>query len=334
MPSGPPGPLTVLAGLLLALLVAAVGLVVVAGGAGRDDAGPRAGVFRHTSLEDVRAFEAWSGQDLVLVVDYSSREDWRDVARPDYLLAEWAGSGLRPVYAVPMVPEEVPATMTAGARGEYDAHFRTLAEGLVAAGQQDAILRVGWEFNLDSSPYRTDPETFRTYFRRIVAAMRSVPGQELEFDWTVNNGPSGVDATPYYPGDDVVDYVGVDTYDVAPVVYPYPEDCSAACRRARQEAGWRFVLDGDRGLRHWSDFAAARGKPMSVPEWGVWERRDGAGGGDNPVFVRRMHEFLHDERNSVAYHAYFESDNDDVGPHRLMVGFPEAARAYRELFGG
>ena len=319
---------------LLAVAVLAVAAVLagvsVLGPRGTD--GPVAGVFRHTSLENVRAFEQWSGQRLSYVIDYSSREDWRDISSPDYMLEEWRGSGLRPVYAVAMIPDEVPATMEQGAAGEYDRYFRQLATKLVEAGQGDAILRIGWEFNLRASPYNTDPQTFIAYFRRIVAVMRSVPGERLEFDWNVNNGPSGDDATPFYPGDDVVDYVGVDTYDVSKA-YPYPEPCDDACREERQELAWEQVLEGELGLRYWSDFARARGKPMSVPEWGVWERTDGTGGGDNPTFVRRMHEFLHDDDNRVAYHAYFESDNDDVGRHRLMVGFPESARAYRSLFG-
>lgn len=297
------------------------------------DGGPAAGVFRHTSLENVREFEQWSGQSLAYVIDFSARKNWRDIAAPDYMLEEWQGTGLRPVYALAMVPEEVPATMERGAKGEYDEHYRELAERLVDHGQADAILRVGWEFNLQESRYNTDPETFRDYFRRIVAAMREVPGQRLEFDWNVNNGPSGDDATPFYPGDDVVDYVGVDTYDVSAQAYPYPETCDDECRQKRQGQAWEQILNGKRGLSYWRDFARDRGKPLSVPEWGVWDRRDGIGGGDNPTFIRRMHEFLHDEANNVAYHAYFESNNNDVGPHRLMVTFPEAGRVYRSMFG-
>lgn len=317
----------IVVGVAASVLAAAVVLYL-----GRDE-GPAAGVFRHTSLDNVREFERWSGQSLSHVIDFSSREDWRDIAAPDYMLEEWQGSGLRPVYALAMVPDQVPATMEQGAAGEYDKHFRELAERLVEHDQADAILRVGWEFNLRASRYNTDPETFRSYFRRIVTVMREVPGQQLEFDWNVNNGPSGDDATPFYPGDDVVDYVGVDTYDVSPQAYPYPEPCDDGCRQERQDQAWEQILNGELGLSYWRDFARDRGKPLSVPEWGVWERQDGIGGGDNPTFIRRMHEFLHDEDHQVAYHAYFESNNNGVGPHRLMASFPEAGRVYRSLFG-
>lgn len=316
--------------------VAAVAIVAGAGTAavlGPDSGGPGEGVFRHTSLEDVREFEKWSGQKLSHVVDFSAREDWRDIAAPDYMLEEWAGSGLRTVYAVAMVPEEVSATMEQGAAGEYDGYFRELGERLVAAGQEDSILRVGWEFNLSQSPYNTDPETFISYYRRIVAALRSVEGEDFAFDWNVNNGPSGDDATPFYPGDDVVDHVAVDVYDVSKA-YPYPPGCDDDCRRERQEQAWDEIYGGELGLRYWRDFARRHGKPLSVPEWGVWERTDGTGGGDNPIFIRRMHAFLNDPDNNVAYHSYFESNNNPVGPHRLMVTFPEAGRAYRSLFGG
>jgi hypothetical protein len=163
--------------------------------------------------------------------------------------------------------------------------------------------------------------------------MRSVPGQKFEFDWNVNNGHNTVDAMDYYPGDDVVDYVGVDVYDVSWVgdSYPYPEGCDDACRTQRQDEAWTEVYDDPRGLRFWAAFAASHGKPLSLPEWGLWERPDGHGGGENPAFIQRMHDFI--DTHDVAYQAYFEYSAQD-GPHRLMEDFPASAPVFLRLFGG
>jgi hypothetical protein len=42
----------------------------------------------------------------------------------------------------------------AGARGEYNHHFKSLAEQLVQAGLEDSLLRLGWEMNGGWYPWR------------------------------------------------------------------------------------------------------------------------------------------------------------------------------------
>lgn len=86
----------------------------------------------------------------------------------------------------------------------------------------------------------------------------------------------------YYPGDDYVDYVGIDAYDVSYAwrTYPYPDDCDAGCRADRQERAWdKAIHGGKRGLEFWADFARHRGKPLTLPEWGLWDRDDEHAGG-------------------------------------------------------
>jgi hypothetical protein len=283
-------------------------------------ADPKFGVFRGTSRSDVRRFEDWAGIEVDYVLDYSARDTWSDISNPDYMLSEWRDSGYRPVYALPMLPMSQNATLAEGAAGEYDRYFRTLARRLVAADQEKAILRVGWEFNVNGSRWRPDdPATFTRYWRRIVKAMRSVDGQEFQFDWNVNAQVSEVDAIDYYPGNDVVDFIGVDTYDISwePGSYPYPAKCDARCRLSSQMTAWDAILNGPRGLAFWSGFARSKGKPMSLPEWGMWQRSDGHGGGDNAYYIQQMHDFITDPENNVAYQAYFESRNDKGETHRL-----------------
>jgi len=295
----------------------------------------RIGVFRGTDVKEVQAFEAWLGRDVDYVLDFSTRSTWAEITDPDYMITAWKGTGYRPVYSMAMLPEDTKATMARGATGEYDHYFKELAHRLVAGEQADAIIRLGWEFNLEDSRWATDdPQKFIQYYRHVVAAMREEPGQKFEFDWNPNNGKAKYDAVDYYPGNDVVDYVGIDAYDTgwAFHTYPYPADCDPKCRSERQKNAWsRSIYGGSRGLEFWSDFARTKGKPMSLPEWGMWERADRHGGGDDPEYLRRMHAFIADPKNRVAYQAYFEVDGHD-GPHRLMTTYPAAGQVFRSLF--
>jgi hypothetical protein len=353
--SGAPAPagpgrrrIWIIGGLVLALVLS-VGLVALlrddndpatAGSGPNDPPRPavstKVGVFRGTEPAEVTKYEEWLGRKIDLVVDFSTRQTWAEIAAPDEMIQAWKDKPYRQVYSVGLLPEgDDSATIERGAAGEYDVHYRELAGRLVAAGQQDAILRLGWEFNLESSRWQTDDEkAFIEYWRRVVAAMRAEPGQKFQFDWNPNNGKGKHDAVEYYPGNDVVDFIGVDAYDVAYThkTYPYPDDCDQSCRLERQKNAWRQSIYGDhRGLRFWSKFAAQHGKPMSLPEWGLWKREDGHGGGENAYYLQQMAAFIADPKNAVAYHSYFEFDGPD-GPHRLMVDYPDAGNVFRPLF--
>jgi hypothetical protein len=292
------------------------------------------GVFRETNPAELDAFEAWLGCRVDYAIDYSSRSSWADIQDPSYLHQAWAGEDRRLVLGVAMLPEEDDsATIGAGAAGDYDGYYKTLAERLVADGEQDAILRVGWEFNLSESRWFTrNTDDFIKYWRNIANVMNAVPGSRFLFDWNVNNGRGPVDAKRYYPGDDVVDIIGVDAYDVSGRSYPYPKSCDAGCRSTRQTKAWdEEIFGGTNGLSSWRTFAADHRKPMSLPEWGLWGRPDGTGGADDPAYVRRMHEFIVDPASNMAYQSYFEFDGDD-GQHRLMTTYPEAGVVFRQLF--
>jgi hypothetical protein len=264
------------------------------------------------------------------------RRRWVWIANPRYLLDAWKDTDYRMVYATAMLPSLEKATIAAGARGEYDEHFATLANNLVEAGQQDAIIRLGWEFNLPESRWHpSSSKNFNRYWQRIVTAMRSAPGAEnLQLDWTVSAGAGGSNFDPrlYYPGSEYVDYVGVDLYDIswAPNSYPFPATCDEACLQSRREVAWNDKLNGQFGLKAWARFAQTVGRPMSLPEWGLWKRPDGHGGGDNAYFIEQILNFIDDPANNVAYQAYFEFDVAEGGTHELSV-MPSAGAKFREL---
>jgi len=269
----------------------------------------------------VGQYERWLGREIKLVNVYLSRRGWLALEHSVAPAARmWEGRDVRLVVGVPMLPPSG-ATLAEGAEGAYDRHFRRVAEELVAHGHEDAVIRVGWEF--DASWYawdaRRDPDSYRAFFRRIVEEMRSVEGSRFWFDWN-SSGGDGTDPSSLYPGDDVVDIIGLDIYD-----------SSSRPVTADPEARWLDHRQRPGGLDWLVSFAAERGKPISLPEWGLSTRHVDGAEPDNPDFVRRMHEFI--EEHDVLYYSYFEHDNDE-GSFALSSGtFPLAAETYRQLFG-
>ncbi len=293
------------------------------------------GIFVGADPNLVREFTDWLGRDVPYVVDFSSRQNWAQIAEPQHQIDTWKDQPYRKVFSLAMLPDDPADTIERGATGEYNHYFADLARRFIAANQEDTIFRIGWEFNIGESRWSTDnPEAFIAYWRHIVTTMKAQPGQQFQFDWNPNNADNKYDAAKYYPGSDVVDYIGIDAYDVswAAGAYPYPENCDATCRTAAQKIAWdQSIYGGARGLRFWSEFARQQGKPMSLPEWGLWNRLDNHGGGANLDYLRRMHEFITDPANRVAYQAYFEYNGPD-GPHKLMTTFPRAGELFRTLF--
>ncbi|CAM5248726.1 glycoside hydrolase family 26 protein [Streptomyces avidinii] len=202
------------------------------------------------------------------------------------------------------VPDyRVAQLIRAGAQGRYDRHFRELGERLVELGVPDTVIVLGWEMNGVTYTHRCapDPENWKAYWRRIVNTMRAVPGQKFKFDFAPNRGTDAIGWTKCYPGDDVVDVIGMDSYDQGPgqdfddqITQPY-------------------------GLRHHVDFAKAHGKPVSYPEWGLFRR------GDNPEYVRRMLKWI--QQHKPLYHTI-----TDYCPHGVWQckDNPQSAKVFRD----
>ncbi|MYU22244.1 glycosyl hydrolase [Streptomyces sp. SID8352] len=169
---------------------------------------------------------------------------------------------------------EVRRLLRRGAAGEFDHHFRALARRLVALEVPDTVLVLGWEMNGITYTHRCgpDPEAWKAYWRRIVTAMRAVPGQRFRFDFTPSRGLDAVPWTACYPGDAVVDVIGMDAYD-QPRGMPFAE-------QVREPYG----------LRAHVDFAKAHGKPVSYPEWGLFRN------GDNAEYMRGMLAWMDEHR--------------------------------------
>ncbi|MFD1830623.1 glycoside hydrolase family 26 protein [Streptomyces desertarenae] len=261
------------------------------------------GAFLGSGSDGVRriaGLSRWLGGANVRVAHtYLPGDTWERIESDRYFLrpwAEWRRAAPDRLFVlnVPMQArneaglsdDEVRGLLSRGAEGHFDHHFRELAGHLVAEGLTDAVIVLGWEMNGTTYTHRCapDPQAWKTYWRRIVAAMRSAPGQEFRFDFAPNRGRDAIPWTECYPGDDVVDIIGMDSYDQAP--------------------GETFddQVNQPYGLKHQVDFAAERGKPFSYPEWGLFRR------GDNAEYMRRMLEWI--ARRKPLYHTI-----SDYCPH-------------------
>lgn len=329
---------------------------------------PSLGVYRGVNeTAKVTAFGAWLNSPEIWGEDFIGSESWSNVGWPVWWLKAWSEwvhqkPGRRFIFAVPLLAGPVdgsgptkgdsgvgePVSLEKGAVGNYNHHFKQLAENLVAHKLGDTILRPGWEFNGDWYTWRAKgkEQAFAEYWRQIVKTMRTVPGTEkLKFCWNPTLGPQQFPAEKAWPGDEFVDLIGVDVYDESwqPETYPWSESASVAEIEKRQRKVWaNEIFGGDHGLAFWSKFARDHGKPLAICEWGVKNRPTGHGGRDNPYFVEQMHRFIADPVNNVFFHCYFDFNCDPPDGHHQIspatpgatnAEFPRAAAKFRELFG-
>lgn len=263
---------------------------------------------------------------MEVVVDYVGTRTWDGITQLDRegLLDRGLPADVHRVFSVPLIPTDDNATIARGANGEYDQHFRDLAQDLIKGHLANATIRLGWEMTGDWFTWTGihHPEQWAVAYQKAVTAMRSVPGANFTFDWTV--ALHNADPEPMYPGDNYVDLIGADVYDAS-----FAHNYSST----DHTQAWNGYLTEPWGLNWLADFASKHGKRISVGEWGVTDRCDGHGGGDDPYFIEQMHTWL--AQHDVAYEAYFNAKDPSVCATFALDGgkFPSAGEKYKQLFG-
>ena len=287
--------------------------------------GGLSGVYAHT-MSKVRAYEALRGSPVNVVLTFTERDSWQDITNP------WIGSSPEAlgsfngtwVISVPFYPKGQ-GDLGSCARGAYNGHWQQFGRWMVNKGRPASIVRLAWEFNGNWWYWsaNNNPTDWVGCFRQVVSAIRSTNPQ-ARIDWTMNahNGnPWAV-----YPGDQYVDIIGIDNYDMWP-----PNTTEAIfdqnCVRPN-------------GLCSVIKFAREHGKQFSVPEWGLVGKSDtaagraGAAGGDNPVYIKKMYETLRANADVLAYECYF-GDALPGNVHSPLVNpneHPNGAATYAALW--
>jgi hypothetical protein len=229
----------------------------------------------------IQRFNSSAGGKISYAMEFLDGTDWSHIEDPSWFLQQWQGSAFKMIWGVPMLPNSG-ASLAVGATGAYNQYYQTLATRLVAGGQANSIIRLGWEFNGNWFPWAaaTNPTAFVTYWKNIVTTMRSVPGANFTFEWNPNIGTQSIAPDQLYPGNAYVDIIGLDVYDEQ---WPSMTDPVSA---------WQNMLTMPYGLNWLATFAAQQGKPMSFPEWGVWNDGSAQSGGDNATFVDQMTSWI------------------------------------------
>lgn len=278
---------------------------------GQAHAGPSGLPWASGAICSGSEFVAWRGRALDIAIGYAPwKTGWDD------MVGYFAKGGAKSVagkapevsIGVGLLAKGSDGRFGECAAGRFDQHFRAIGQHLSRQGLGRTHIRLGWEASGNWYPWSigNQVEPYKACFRRAVDALRSgAPG--LRITWHMaKKGKLSFPVTSAYPGDAHVDEIAISYYDRYPA---HPSEAAWAKQYEARHNG------GPYGLGTWLAFAKSRGKKFAVPEWGIADGWPG-GGSDNPLFIRKMHDFFRGNASSIAYEAYF---NCPMGNGAFMI---------------
>ena len=302
------------------------------------------------STSMVEKFGQWRGRPVDGGLTYPAYDSDGRATRSDIIGSGWCatlynGFPGRLYYGMaPFSHSEFRSSMNWDARlwarlanGEMDDIIDGQAKFLADNGRGNSIIRIAWEWNGDWYTWRAGlagVNHFKNGFRRIVQRFRA-KSPNFKFCFEINNATTlygdgaGLGAlTKAYPGDDVVDLVGLDIYNFGGEGSP-------------DGAFWRYLRqttqNGGQGPRldDVADFARAHGKGMAIMEWGI---HGTSGYGDNPSFIQGMWDWLVKNKDVVACESYFNEYEPYIkcslyNSQTGAIQNPKSAAKYKELWG-
>ncbi len=276
------------------------------------------------------AFGAWRGSSVETVTTYSEKSTFAQIRDEDWSISTFAGFEGTLVYGLSLLPFDQKASLADVAAGKYDDVWRGVARNLLRHGRGDSIVRIGLEANGTWFPWGATSSTaaqFRPAFRRVSSVLKSVaPDLLINFDIGCGVPLTGssdrlAPLTRLYPGDEAVDIIGCDIYDWWTT-------------RASSDSSWQKALRpaAGPGLADVAEFARARNKGMSIPEWGVAPRSQG-GLGDNSLFITKMRSFMDANRDVMVFENYFNEPETSLASSLWNpVQNSRASAQYRALW--
>lgn len=285
----------------------------------------------HTE-ENIREFEIWRGRPLDISTVYCNYSGvLANIANSDWNFS-YPGPNRRLSVGVPIAGSDMSVSQVNA--GEADNLYRTVAALLIKHNRKDAIIRIGWEADIPNNwawhRNINNCEEYKQVWRRIRDIFHSYSNEFVfTFEGSIGSKLSGAaDNEAWlrlaYPGDDVVDLVGCDTYNFYHTkVMP-------------DGSGWNTVLNPSSGLglQDVADFARIHKKGLILPEWGL---HGVEGPGDVPQYIEYMYNFFKSNADIMAAECYFNEYDpyikcalwtDDQAEQN-----PGSAAKYLELFG-
>jgi hypothetical protein len=275
-------------------------------------------------LAGIAAFGAATKSNLTIAYDYlPDNGGWSAMdgsnGSLNWFTGAWSQTKYRLSIGVPMIPTnsaKVPVgTLAVGATGAYNQYYVTLADTLIAAGEGNAFLRLGWEFDGNWYPWSAsnpiDETNYVTYFQQIVTAMRTVSGEAFQFVWNpdaVAFTAPGYSVATAYPGSQYVNVIGLDAYDQSWTTPLTPSNV------------WNNTILP--ALTAAENFASSKNEPLAICEWGTITLANGHGLGDDPLYINNMMDWMKNSANHVEYESYFNRSNIPYGgsANALLTG--------------
>lgn len=229
------------------------------------------------------------------------------------------------------------------AAGEFDVYWRRLGRRMAYLDDRNRrtaplILDLGWEQTGPWYPWSIEGARegapaytqFPAAFARIVAAIReghrSFAGKDCpyRFCWRPSRVTvaRGVHHSAFYPGDEVVDLMGMSHHERDP--YLTPDNWSS--RTQPWPPGKDFTREG------WDpffEFCDSRGKKACFPEWGPIERHDEYEPSPYPAeFFRLTRSYMEQHVGLFAYDCYFNGDEAKLTAHPDWPGTLEYVKLW------
>ena len=278
-------------------------------------------VYKGNGSDGVKAlpgFTAATGVTLGGAVDFIAFDSLTSMSNDaGWSIPSWRGKVPQLCLSVPLATNDV--GLDKAASGALDAVWTQIAQLTVQAGFPTAYMRLGWEFNGGWYPwaFKGREQQFHDAFRRCVSVMRAV-NAKFQYVWCPTMGMQQQWPDWTYPGDDVIDVIGLDVYNQS-----YSVDVTDTA------ALWNDVLNGSWGVQHIIDFAKAHGKPYAFPEFGTGTRPDGHGGGDDPNFMTQMAPLI----AKAAFAGVWDFPAGDYNGLFSDGSKPKTLAVFKKLFG-
>lgn len=205
------------------------------------------------------------------------------------------------------------------AAGKYDGYATVLGRGLVAAGLQNSVIRLGDEMNGNWEPdfigtTTVEQKLWAKCFDNEVTGLRRAKGEAFLMDWNPNACWAPYSYANYYPGNAYVNIMGLDLYDVG-------------CMTPYKRLSFSQLANEPYGLTHFEAFARSKGKAMSFPEWGLVNLPSG----DDPGYITGMGTAFN--AGNFAFEAYFDTSGPNTNSIPLGSTTPLSVAAFHRAFG-
>ncbi|HMI90707.1 MAG TPA: hypothetical protein VK509_05055, partial [Polyangiales bacterium] len=165
-----------------------------------------------------------------------------------------------------------------------------------------------------------DPADWVRCYQQVAGSIRAT-GENLGIAWDFDDS-NFADSTaldPYlaYPGDEYVDFIGLEAFDMSPPVHT--------------EAEWDAKCNSPAGLCSVIEFARSHGKRVGISEWAVVSCY-GVPGGDNPFYIEKMFETFSTHAGVMGFEIYYQNSGEVCSVISDDAAHPTAGARYKELY--